>query len=282
MIWLLTVLVPLSIHAKDFGAFYKTLASQTREQKILKALEFFRETPAGLDPLGEGKGLDPDPTFSLSKFDCTTYVETMLAIGFAKNQSDIPNQLNQVRYQGDAIDFFQRNHFIVSDWIPSNTKKSFITEITASLTPEKSAYKTDSRTLKKTFWFFHRVVDLMEKQNKTPKEVLSELSKVPLVPPREDKATFISADYFRENADQLQQNLPDVSIVMIVRRNTNVPTLVTHTGFVIKKNGRLYFNHAPQAKPWKVQEQLLEDYFKDMDAHRAPVEGLLFLKINDR
>jgi hypothetical protein len=49
-------------------------------------------------------------------------------------------------------------------------------------------------------------------------------------------------------------------------------------GFVIKKDGKLYLNHAPRAKPWKVQEVLLEDYFKDMDSHRAPIEGLLFLR----
>ena len=64
-------------------------------------------------PLGEGALPDDDPLVRFDAFDCTTFVETVLAGG------DV-NKLNKIRYKNGNVDFLNRNHFIESDWLINN------------------------------------------------------------------------------------------------------------------------------------------------------------------
>lgn len=66
-----------------------------------------------LDPLGEGFGYDPDPLIRFDAFDCTTFVETVLADGNAR-------RLNKIRYRDGVVAFENRNHFIETDWMENN------------------------------------------------------------------------------------------------------------------------------------------------------------------
>lgn len=66
------------------------------------------------DPLGEGRAPDTDPLIRSDAFDCTTFVETVLANG------DV-DTLNQIRYKNGEIDFINRNHFIETEWLPNNS-----------------------------------------------------------------------------------------------------------------------------------------------------------------
>lgn len=65
-------------------------------------------------PLGEGRAPDSDPLIRFDAFDCTTFVETVMANG------DIET-LNQIRYKDGKIGFLNRNHFIESDWLVNNS-----------------------------------------------------------------------------------------------------------------------------------------------------------------
>lgn len=67
-------------------------------------------------PLGEGRAPDSDPLMRFDAFDCTTFVETMMANG------DIET-LNQIRYKDGKIGFLNRNHFIESDWLVNNSDR---------------------------------------------------------------------------------------------------------------------------------------------------------------
>lgn len=66
------------------------------------------------DPLGEGRAPDTDPLIRSDAFDCTTFVETVLAHG------DV-DTLNKIRYKNGEIDFINRNHFIETEWLPNNS-----------------------------------------------------------------------------------------------------------------------------------------------------------------
>ncbi len=66
------------------------------------------------DPLGEGFGYDADPLIRFDAFDCTTFVETVLANGNVE-------KLNKIRYLDGKIDFLHRKHFIETDWLMTNT-----------------------------------------------------------------------------------------------------------------------------------------------------------------
>lgn len=64
-------------------------------------------------PLGESTLPDADPLIRTDAFDCTTYVETVLAGG------DV-NKLTQIRYKNGVVSFLNRNHFIETDWLNNN------------------------------------------------------------------------------------------------------------------------------------------------------------------
>lgn len=74
------------------------------------------------DPLGEDLLPDADPLIREDAFDCTTFVETVLAKGNL-------NVLNQIRYKNGNIDFLSRNHFIETDWLPNNNH--YVKDVTA-------------------------------------------------------------------------------------------------------------------------------------------------------
>lgn len=67
-------------------------------------------------PLGEEVAPDSDPLIRFDAFDCTTFVETVMANG------DIET-LNQIRYKDGKIGFLNRNHFIESDWLANNSDR---------------------------------------------------------------------------------------------------------------------------------------------------------------
>ena len=66
-----------------------------------------------LDPLGEETLPDTDPLIRTDAFDCTTFIETVLANG------DV-GKLTQIRYKDGKVNFLNRNHFIETDWLSNN------------------------------------------------------------------------------------------------------------------------------------------------------------------
>ena len=84
--------------------------------------EKYLGTPYIKDPLGEGIAPDTDPLIRFDAFDCTTFVETVLA-------NDDVNKLNKIRYKDGKIGFLNRNHFIETEWLPNNT--DFVENVSA-------------------------------------------------------------------------------------------------------------------------------------------------------
>ncbi len=72
-----------------------------------------------LSPLGEGEGTDPDPRLRLDTFDCTTYVETAVALALAPSAEGVPELLDRLRYAGRAPSFDARLHLPESQWLPA-------------------------------------------------------------------------------------------------------------------------------------------------------------------
>ncbi len=83
-------------------------------------------------PLGEGAHApySPQPLVREDGFDCTTYVETLLAQRKARLHGGAwQEHLTQLRYTDGNIDFFSRAHFMEYQWIPHALQKGFITPI---------------------------------------------------------------------------------------------------------------------------------------------------------
>ena len=91
------------------------------------------------DPLGEERSPDTDPLIRYDAFDCTTFVETVMAGG------DVAN-LNDIRYKNGDIDFMNRNHFIESDWLVNNSSR------VENVSKKYGKIKTRNLTIDKAAW----------------------------------------------------------------------------------------------------------------------------------
>ena len=88
--------------------------------------------PYGDSPLGEGSGRDPDPTFRLDRFDCVSFVETVLALGRARSVVEATALLDDVRYGGPPS-YRSRNHYVESQWLPSLAGKRWLEDVTPAV-----------------------------------------------------------------------------------------------------------------------------------------------------
>ena len=91
------------------------------------------------DPLGEEIPPDNDPLIRFDAFDCTTFVETVLADGDVE-------KLNQIRYRDGKPNFINRNHFIETDWLENNHK------IVANVSNQYAATTIRNITIDKKSW----------------------------------------------------------------------------------------------------------------------------------
>ena len=75
------------------GAFAQKLPFN---QSIDLTSAYFINTPYKLGPLGEGpEGLfDQDPLYSFDVFDCTTFVETVMALHYSKNMDEFKKNIS--------------------------------------------------------------------------------------------------------------------------------------------------------------------------------------------
>ncbi len=93
---------------------------------------YFLGAPYMENPLGEGDTAPytPHPLSRQDAFDCTTYVETILAQHKAQVQGGLWQEyLKKLRYMGNEIDFFSRTHVMEYQWIPNAIHKKFITPL---------------------------------------------------------------------------------------------------------------------------------------------------------
>lgn len=60
-------------------------------------------------------------TAPLDRFDCVTYVETVLALARAASAGGFAEELRLIRYDGGRVDWTSRNHYMTG-WVRANTR----------------------------------------------------------------------------------------------------------------------------------------------------------------
>ena len=115
--------------------YQKMPSSFNHQQKLQWLSKQFLNKPYKLGPLGEGKNgrYDQSPLYSTNDFDCTTYVETIMALAVANNLEQFNQQLIEIRYQDNRPSYLTRNHFMSGSWNPSNIKKGYVKDITNTI-----------------------------------------------------------------------------------------------------------------------------------------------------
>ena len=172
-------------------------------------------------------------TINLSGLDCFTYIDYVEAIRNSTDYYGFKENVRKVRYKNGTVDYVKRNHFF-SDWPvynPSNVK-----DVTGAVGGRDSVTVKKSLNRKKDGSYFLAGIPVTEREityipsGKLTPEIIAKIS---------------SGDYvgIYSGIDGLD---------------------VSHTGIVIKKNGKTYLRHASSRKAnRKVLDEELLVYMKN-------------------
>lgn len=154
LLWLLLSSTTLSLGAtQDFD--WSQLAPGrfgSLEEKFLGISELFKGAAYGASPLGEGGGAyDSDPLYRFDTFDCTTFIETVLALASSETKRQFLHHITKIRYLDGKAQFIFRKHFIAADWLEDNQRLGYLKNVTGEINPQ--SLKTARVSIDKLKWY---------------------------------------------------------------------------------------------------------------------------------
>ncbi len=228
--------------------------------------KLFLNYPYAVNPLGDGEDsvYSPGKLARIDCFDCTTYVETVLAKHRQSlNKTDFYDNIIQLRYVDGQIGFFSRAHIMEYHWIPNALKYGFIKKY-----PIKNTKKTNLNLNLQTWFLQNKFVK--KKDNK-----YLELAK------KQPSMINASVNYLEPQniTNNFIANLPNFMVVFFIKEisantwagQSKSQKLITHMG--IYKDGFLY--HASTTEGKVVKTDLLA-YLKN----NSKIIGLSFYEVN--
>ena len=225
-------------------------------ERVERLSALFVGVPYGDLPLGEGTGIEPQPRWRTDLVDCQTFVETVLAMANAKSLARARAILDDIRYAGDPpqVSFATRNHFTEAQWLPSNADKGYLRVETLDIDPRAPA---TTLALRRGEW--DKVAAL--KRLATAK-----------VPEGEFRIHYLTLDEAKRRAASIEPG----SVLLVVRQHDpNRVVRVSHMGFVVRKEGRMYVRHASTGEEHRVIDMELRRFLdKQREYKKWPVQGV--------
>lgn len=221
--------------------------------------------PYLLSPLGEGEAPDPDPRLRLDAFDCTTFVETAIALARCDALPDVERELDLIRYRGDAPSFATRRHLMASDWVPGLIAAGFVEDITAEVggaRVEEIALVLDADR-----WRRRRIArSLVLPEEEVPRGTF----RLPYLP--------IAA------ALERAPSFPPGTILSVVRRDVPYsPEVITHQGLILTRPGEVgrVVRHASPISKRVIDEPLEKMLARYQKPKGWPIVGVHLLRVVD-
>ena len=228
----------------------------TVAEKIAAYSELALGTPYASDSLGEGSGgaCDKDPLMDLSRVDCVTFCEQMLALAVSNNYEQAFRNLQRIRYRGGVISFATRNHFVMADWLPNNQwlLKDITVDIGGSLCREMT--KTIDR---KGFAVSRGCAEPADRPQ-----------------PQRMSVGYIPSRHLPTAAAQLKGS----EILVLITAREGI--FASHLGFIIKSgDGKTLFRHASSIHK-RVEDEPLEHLCRRMAQDRQ-IAGFALIAVRD-
>ncbi len=211
---------------------------------------------------------------NLSEFDCTTFVETCLALSRTiKNESfdsKNPNEenfrlfaqeLEKIRYRDGKINGYPSRLHYFSDWIQNNQKKGVVTDVTASI--GGVAYSIN-------IGFMSANPDKYKQLSNNP-DFIADIAKA------ERRVNYSDLYYIpKYKIEAIKKQIQTGDIIAFT---TNIQGLdVSHVGLAVWQKGELYLLHASlSAKKVIVSTQPLVAYTQGVKNHT----GIMVARPND-
>jgi hypothetical protein len=251
-------------------------------------------TPYLLGNAGEGNRdvFDQDPLWRLDAFDCTTFVETVIAASLARDRAGFEHELFAVRYLDGDVKFTSRNHFPEVDWIPNNERSGVIRDLTAALFP--SLVRTTAITIDKPHWYSSMTANSIEPRTRPLAEREALAARLRAYAPKTHSENAVIAylpmeQFFVKGAHgerlpnkAVLSRIPPATIFNVVREGWapgGLPQTISHQGFVVQKADGTYMRHASEGRG--VVEDRLDLYFAKF-LGSATIRGINLLGIQGR
>ncbi len=274
--------------SKPYGAMSEAAMSRSlaavRKAPLRRRVEIisagFLGTPYKLHPLGEGPGarFDRAPLRDFGAVDCTTFVEQTMALAIAPRLPAALKILRQIRYRNGKAHYAARNHFPEADWIPNNIRAGFLIDVTATVAG--AGTKTAPKLISKRRWYAEKTEqDLHGFEKAPPADLEAKLAALKALgrglPDEAVRLSYLPTDRFAS----LESRIPSGTIASLVREDApGAPTLITHQGFLIRKDGRLYFRHASE-RLGRVVDEPAAAYFVRYARSRRKLLGINLLEV---
>lgn len=187
--------------------------------------------------------LDTDLTeklvVNLRAFDCTTYIETVLALALAHHhrsttgnvlplEAAFRNYLTQLRYRAGRIDGYASRLHYFSDWLRDNERKGLLTDVTGEFSGSMSVAKSVSY-MTTAVYKYPRLSDPIARKQMLLAEAA--LNQHPFL--------FIP----RKNIRLAESQLREGDIVMLTAARPGLD--MKHVGLAVRQpNGRVHLMHA--------------------------------------
>ncbi len=200
------------------------------------------------------KSLDRDSveklTVNLTGFDCTTFVESSLALARCISSSnttyaDFENELRQIRYRGGKLDSYTSRLHYFSEWILDNCAKQTIKDVTRECNGNPTRYRLNFMSTHTQYY----------PQLKANPEFIDSIKAV-----EKKIGDKIFYELPKSLIEKNEENIHSGDIIAIA---TDIKGLdISHVGIaVIGKNNRVYLLHASSSdKKVKVSETPLGTY----------------------
>lgn len=222
----------------DLGNWTESKLDELMQQKSKKPgtqdqIDFLSEQFLGTPYKGHTLTGDIDTpevfTINLGGMDCFTYIDYVEALRVSGSYPDFKDSLQNIRYRGGDISFLNRNHFF-TDWPVNNPQH--VKDVTREIGGDKTVSVKKRLNIKKDGGKY-----------------------LPGIPANEREVYYIPSASIDEDI------VGELNTGDYVGIYTELPGLdVTHTGIVIKRNGRAYLRHASSrsVNDRVVDEDLLE------------------------
>lgn len=255
-------------------------------KRLNKISKIFVGLPYGKGgPLGEGPEgrYDQDPLYRFDTFDCTTYLETIMALAIARDVNEFEAHLNNIRYENGEVDYFKRNHFTDLQWIPYNISNGYMAEYTHKV---HTNVKMAEALINYSGWILSHKIEqiVVPYANREERDfLLSELkSRAPEFKSEIARVPYISINEIIAKPSILTK-IPSGAIVNFVRPNWDLTQIagthqnISHQGFLFRINKVLYLRHA--STTGKVEELPFIDYLKRFQNHPT-LKGIHLMVMN--
>lgn|SRR3990167_1302786 len=260
---------PVVIKPYSISHYNRTIAELYAQigdtENIAKRIDlisaYFLGKPYLLGALGEGpNGLfDKNPLYRTDAFDCTTFVNTVLALAEADNLTEFQRMIIDIRYKNSVPDFFNNHHFISIDWNLYNQKKGYLRNVTSDMDAD---VKTTNMIINKPAWYRRlppaSIKSFSPLSKKEANQLLTNLHQyADTLQPQVSQINYIPLSaFFTQTSEGLSPNevlfnqIPNGAVIEVVRAKWNMSYKIgtnlniSHMGFAIRTSDGLMFRNA--------------------------------------